>query len=73
MARLHLRAARNGRAIDEEALDILRSALSRETDAVGNLPDAIRQRFAPLGGVDLPNMPREAIRKPLALRNDWRS
>ncbi|WP_342235145.1 FitA-like ribbon-helix-helix domain-containing protein [Inquilinus sp. OTU3971] len=64
LARLRRRAARNVRSIEEEALDILRSALSREPDGAGNLADAIRQRFAPFGGVDLPDMPREAIREP---------
>jgi len=64
IVRLHLRAARNGRSIEEEAVDILQSALSREPDAAGNLADAIRQRFAPFGDVDLPDMPREAIREP---------
>jgi plasmid stability protein len=62
--RLHLRTARNGRSIEEEALDILRSALLREPDGAGNLADAIRQRFAPFGGVDLPLPFPEAIRKP---------
>nr|WP_081991902.1 hypothetical protein [Inquilinus limosus] len=64
IARLRRRAARNGRTVEDEVLDILRSALSSEADATGNLADAIRQRFAPLGGVDLPEAPREAIREP---------
>ncbi|WP_395672665.1 FitA-like ribbon-helix-helix domain-containing protein [Inquilinus sp.] len=62
VARLHLRAARNGRSIEEEVLSILRSALSEESG--GSLADAIRQRFAPLGSVDLPEMSRESTREP---------
>lgn len=58
--RLWLRAAERGRSMEEEARDILRSALAEESRA-GNLAEAIRSRFAPLGGVDLPDPPREPM------------
>ena len=64
-ARLRVRAAQHGRSMEDEARDILRSALSTGPKRPGNLADAIRQRFAPLGGVDLPDMPREAVREPI--------
>jgi len=70
MAGLRRRAARNGHSIEDEARDILRSVLSQEAGGTVNLADAIRQRFAPLGGVDLPDMPREAIREPPGFDDD---
>jgi antitoxin FitA len=60
-ARLRVRAAAHGRTIEEEALDILRNALNREPGRPANLAASIRARFAPLGGVELP----EPQRKPL--------
>jgi len=60
--RLRVRAALHGKSMEEEARDILRSALSAEQRRTGNLGEAIRARFAPLGGVDLPDTPREPIR-----------
>ena len=50
--------------MEDEARDILRSALSREPTPQGNLAGAIRARFAPLGGVDLPAVPRDPMRPP---------
>ncbi|WP_342629201.1 plasmid stabilization protein [Nguyenibacter vanlangensis] len=60
--RLRIRAAMHGRSMEEEARDILRTVLSTENPAPSDLGRAIRQRFAKLGGVDLPALPREAIR-----------
>jgi plasmid stability protein len=62
--RLRVRAAVNGRSMEDEARDILRSALS--TDVVGprDLGQAISERFRKLGGVELPEVSREAIRQP---------
>ena len=62
--RLRVQAARHGRSMEDEARDILRSALSREPARHGNLATAIRARFAPLGGVELPVVPREPMRAP---------
>ena len=61
--RLRMRAARNGRSMEEEARRILRKAVGPE--ATGrNLANAIRARIVPLGGVDLELPPREPVREP---------
>lgn len=60
--RLRLRAAQHGRSMEEEVRDILRSALSAEVSQGVDAGQAIHQRFARLGGVDLPEVSREAIR-----------
>jgi plasmid stability protein len=65
-ARLRIQAATHGRSMEEEARDILRGALSREPTRPANLAAAIRARFAPLGGVELPKIPREPMRDPPA-------
>lgn len=63
-ARLRVQAAVHGRSMEEEARDILRSALSRGPEQPGDLAAAIRARFAPLGGVELTLAPRDAMRPP---------
>ena len=63
-ARLRIQAAVHGRSMEDEARDILRTALSREPVQPSNLAASIRKRFAPLGGVELPEVPREAMREP---------
>lgn len=60
--RLRLRAATHGRSMEDEARDILRSTLSAESRRPGNLAEAIRQRVAALGGVEMEIAPREPIR-----------
>ena len=50
--------------MEEEARDILRTALDREPVPPVNLAATVRARFAPLGGVDLPEVPREPMREP---------
>ena len=62
--KLRLRAARHGRSMEEEARQILRSALAEKAGRATNLFDAIRRRIEPLGGVDLEIPPREPIREP---------
>ena len=52
--KLRLRAAQRNRSMEDEARDILRTALAQERTQHGNLADAIRRRIEPLGGVDLP-------------------
>ena len=52
------RAAQHGRSMEEEARVILRLALAEAGAAPQDLGLAIRRRFAPLGGVELPNAPR---------------
>jgi plasmid stability protein len=65
--RLRLQAARHGRSMEEEARDILRTALSHEPSRAGGLVDAIRRRVEPLGGVELEIAPREPMREPVDL------
>lgn len=60
--RLRVRAAIHGRSMEDEARDILRSALSTELPPPRDLGRTIHRRFAKLGGVDLPLAQREAIR-----------
>ena len=62
--RLRIRAAENGRSMEEEARDILRMALNHQQAEQENLASAIRARFAPLGGVELEIPPRSPMRKP---------
>lgn len=61
--RLRVRAAGNGRSMEEEARLILRDAVAHKPRA-GNLAAAIRARIAPLGGVDLELPPRKPAREP---------
>ncbi len=63
-ARLRIQAAVHGRSMEDEARDILRTALNQEPTQPADLAAAIRARFAPLGGVDLPEVPREPMREP---------
>jgi plasmid stability protein len=62
--RLRVRASRHGRSMEEEAREILKVALSGKRATDRNLAEAIRRRFAPLGGVELPDIPREPMRQP---------
>ena len=66
--RLKVRAEKHGHSIEDEASDILRSALTPEPSEPsinsGNLADAIRAIVEPLGGVELDIAPRRAIRQP---------
>ena len=65
--RLRLRAARHGRSMEAEARTILSEAVAGDRDqAEPNLAEAIRRRFAPLGGVDLELPPREFVDEPPA-------
>ncbi len=63
-SRLRIQAAVHGRSMEDEARDILRSALNREPTRKGSLAASIRARFAPLGGVELPVVAREPMRAP---------
>jgi plasmid stability protein len=62
--RLRLRAARNGRSMEQEARDLLEAGLAKADDEPRNMGEAIRRIFAPLGGVDLKIPPRGPIRDP---------
>ena len=61
--RLRVRAASNGRSMEEEARLILRQAVEPKA-ACRNLASAIRARITPLGGVDLELPPRGPAREP---------
>ncbi len=57
--KLRVRAAENGRSMEEEARSILEKTLTAAPPAPrGNMAERIRSRFAPLGGVDLDIPPR---------------
>ena len=62
--RLRVRAAHHGRSMEEEAREILRSALTAASPVKGNLAEAIRRRFAALGGHELELPRRDPIRQP---------
>ena len=62
--RLRIRAAENGRSMEEEARVILRTTLYHQPPDQADLASAIRARFAPLGGVELEIPPRSPMRKP---------
>ena len=63
-ARLRLRAARHGRSMEEEARDILLTALAVRASSGRDLVRSIRERIEPLGGVELEIAPREPVRDP---------
>jgi plasmid stability protein len=62
--KLRLRAAHRNRSMEDEARDILRTALAEESAETRNLVDAIRELVDPLGGVELDVLPREPMREP---------
>jgi antitoxin FitA len=63
--RLRVRAARHGRSMEAEARSILSAAVAGNRDQPEpNLAEAIRRRFAPLGGVDLELPPGEFVETP---------
>ncbi|MGA2843022.1 MAG: plasmid stabilization protein [Steroidobacteraceae bacterium] len=66
-ARLRVQAAHHGHSMEEEAREILRTALSTGRSRNGSLVASIRARIEPLGGVELEIAPREAIREPANL------
>lgn len=53
-SRLRLRAAVRNRSMEEEARQILRTALQEPAKPTPDLASRIRARFAPLGDVQLP-------------------
>ena len=62
-ARLRVRAAGNGRSMEEEVRLILREAVGRKPSS-RNLVSIIRSHFGPSNGVDLELPPREPGREP---------
>lgn len=49
--------------MEEEAREILRSALSASSPTKGNLAEAVRRRFASFGGIEISLPRRDAVRK----------
>ncbi len=64
--KLKIRAATNGRSMEQEAREILKGALAQSPKKKANLAERIREIFVPLGGVELERVPRESVRDP-----DW--
>jgi plasmid stability protein len=62
--KLRIRAAHHGCSMEEEAREILRVSLNEPVQQQENLAEAIRKRFAPLGGVELKLPKREPMRDP---------
>ena len=61
--KLRVRAAQNGRSMEAEVRDILRATLADADSDIG-LGEATRRLFAPLGGLELPEI-RWAEDRPL--------
>ena len=61
--RLRIRAAVNGRSMEAEAREILKSALGAEAAPTKNLGTAIHELFAPFGGIELDIPRREPMRQ----------
>jgi antitoxin FitA len=64
--KLKIRAAMNGRSMEQEAREILKSALAQTSKKKTNLAERIHEIFGPLGGVELERLPWELIPDP-----DW--
>ena len=63
--RLRVRAAQHGHSMEAEVRQILETMLAEpEKPPEPNLAEAIRRRFAPLGGVDLEPPPGETVGEP---------
>ena len=62
--RLRVRAAGNGRSMEEEARTILRDAVGQENVPQKGLGTAVHELFRPFGGVELELPPREPMREP---------
>lgn len=73
--KLKIRAATNGRSMEQEAREILKSALGQRPQEMAKsgaeLVKRIRAIWEPLGGVELERLPREPVRDPDWLK-DWK-
>ena len=63
-SKLRVRAAGNGRSMEEEARLILAEAVDREPAPAEGLGTMIHELFKPYGGVELELPPREPMRDP---------
>jgi len=68
-ARLRMIAAENGRSMEEEARQILQRFILQQRSATG-IGTRISNRFAAIGGVELPAIPRSAPRHPIVFNSD---
>ncbi|MDE0059956.1 MAG: plasmid stabilization protein [Defluviicoccus sp.] len=62
--RLRVRAAGNGRSMEEEVRPILRDAVGWDDVPASGLGSAIHALFKPFGGVELESPPRGPMREP---------
>ncbi|MGA9382829.1 MAG: plasmid stability protein [Phormidium sp.] len=62
--RLQKQAEYHGRSLEEEAKEILRTVLTKNTENPLNLASAIERRFANFGDFELPTITREPLREP---------
>ncbi len=62
--KLRVRAAQHGRSMEAELRHILSDVLADERGEEINLAEAIRRRFAPLGGVELEPHPPVPVGPP---------
>jgi len=62
--RLRLRAARNGRSMEEEAREILKTGLRADLRHRPNFAESLRRHVESLGGVELVLPRRESARRP---------
>ena len=62
--RLRMRAAKNGRSMEQGLRDILRTVLDQDAVPTRNPGTAIHERFKPFGGVELEIPHREPMREP---------
>ena len=72
--KLKVRAAQNGRSMEQEAREILNKALtqpSQKPKSGAELVKRIRAIWEPLGGVELEPLPRQPMRDPEWLK-DWK-
>ena len=73
--KLKIRAAENGRSMEQEVREILKTALQQKpvqkAKTGADLVRRIREIFEPLGGVNLEPLPREPMGEPDWLK-DWK-
>ena len=63
-SRLRIRAATNGRSMEDEARVLLRASLTQDDQEAKGLGSAIHALFQPLGGFDALAPSREPMRAP---------
>src|ERR1051325_5416243 len=67
---LRLRAARNGRSMEEEARRILAAGVKAKDKPAANLADAIAAIVDPIGGIELDLPMRMPMREPPRFHDD---